>query len=402
MKRAVIAWGVVVLSALFLGAGAILGNLNGETFEEFALTFGLATFSAGISFSVLGALITTRRPENVLGPIFLVIGVTQALNATSTPYAMYALGTAPGSIPFGRFFGWLALWSWAPGFGLLTTLSVLLFPDGALPSRRWRWTIPVIGVALGLLIVPMAVAGATFGEDKLLTLLTSDETVPGTIEAAYVLQLAGVFLALTMMLVSIAGVVVRFRRSRGDERQQLKWFAFSAVVTMGFLTFMVVAAGRVDNPIVVGVLAVLPFVAGLPTGVATAIFKYRLYDIDVVINRTLVYTLLTAVLGAVYGSLVVGFQAALQPFTAQSDLAIAGSTLAVAALFRPARTRIQAFIDRRFYRRKVDAHETLERFSDELRDEVELGALTSRLVGVVAETMQPAHVSLWLREGARV
>jgi hypothetical protein len=205
--------------------------------------------------------------------------------------------------------------------------------------------------------------------------------------------------ALSSVLAGMVSVVVRFRRSRGEERQQMKWFTFAVVlliVEFVFQSAILDGAGGDRIPVIDGIAMAL-----VPISAAVAIFRYRLYDIDVVINRALVYGALTAVLAAAYLGLVVVFQEVLSPLTADSDVAVAGSTLAVAALFRPVRARVQEFIDRRFYRHKYDASETLEEFASSLRDEVDLDSLSRELVGVVADTMQPAHASLWLRAGAR-
>jgi hypothetical protein len=197
-----------------------------------------------------------------------------------------------------------------------------------------------------------------------------------------------------VLFASAVSLVVRFRRSAGVERQQIKWLAYTvSVIPVWFLVNPVI----VDNPFLVGAIDALLF-AGVPVATAIAILRYRLYDIDVVINRTLVYGVLTATLAGVYFGSVVSLQYLFRSFTGQeSQLAVVASTLAIAALFHPLRRRIQAFIDRRFYRRKYDAVKTLEAFSVKLREETDLDALTGELVAVVEETMQPAHVSLWLR-----
>jgi hypothetical protein len=212
---------------------------------------------------------------------------------------------------------------------------------------------------------------------------------------------AGTFILTCVAGLTMLSLILRFRRSHGIERQQLKSFVL-AVSMFPVLFLVATIAGALDSSeddyisfvLIMGGLLLIPLSMG------AAILRYRLYDIDLVINRTLVYGALTAVLSGIYVGLVFGFQALLEPFTAESDLAIAGSTLAVAALFRPVRSSIQDFIDRRFYRRKVDKQRTIEEFNSQLRDEVDLSAITQRLAGVVNETMQPTHVSLWLRSGS--
>jgi hypothetical protein len=214
----------------------------------------------------------------------------------------------------------------------------------------------------------------------------------------------------------VGAVVVRLRRARGDERQQLKWFAYvAALMATGFavaaLSLAIAAAGGWDEdnlPTWLGAFGTVGWMTGLlalvlalPVAIGVSVLKYRLYDIDVVINRTLVYGSVTALLAGAYLGLVLLFQLAFSPVTEGSGLAVALSTLAVAALFRPARNRVQRLVDRRFYRGKYDAQQTLEGFAARLREEVDLDALRGELTGVVAETMQPAHVSLWLREAER-
>jgi hypothetical protein len=200
-----------------------------------------------------------------------------------------------------------------------------------------------------------------------------------------------------LVVLCFASLAVRFRRAGGVERQQLKLFAFAAAFLALYLIVDTAIADVIDLPDIVTALAF----AAVPASVGVAILRYRLYDIDLIINRTLVYGALSAVLAAIYVGLVFGFQAVLAPFTNESDIAIAASTLAVAAMFRPLRSRLQGFIDHRFYRRKFDAHQTLEDFTEHLRDEVDITALSSRLTDIVGETMQPAHVSLWLRGATR-
>jgi hypothetical protein len=277
---------------------------------------------------------------------------------------------------------------------------MFLFPTGRPATRFWSW---VMRFALVILIlgftssalIPGKVEPPSFG-------VVNPFGVQGPIgELAAEINAAGQAALPLIFLLGIVCLVARRRRAHGDERQQIRWFGYAAtMMALSFgVSFASVTAGFQalgDAFFVIGAI----FLACIPLASGLAILKYRLYDIDVVINRTLVYALLTAILAGAYVGLVFAFQAALRPFTAESDLAIAASTLAVAALFRPLRSRVQSFIDHRFYRRKFDAQRTIEDFSEHLRDEVDLGALSSRLTTVVLETMQPAHVSLWIRESS--
>jgi hypothetical protein len=293
-----------------------------------------------------------------------------------------------------------------PEVGLLATYVFLLFPDGKLPSRRWRplaWLsgIVIVSVSVGVMLSPGSLD------------MPRGIRNPFGLEAApWVTTVAYAILPLLplCMFASAVSLVLRYRRSGGDVRQQIKWIAFAAsLVALTYLIAMVASlihpseawltAGSVLWLNLLTIAALLSFVT-IPIAVGFAILRYRLYDIDVVINRTLVYGSLTALLALVYFGGVATAQAVFRVLTGQEQqpqLAIVVSTLVIAALFTPLRHRIQRFIDRRFYRRKYDAAKTLEAFSAKLRSETDLGALSDDVVGVVRETMQPAHVSLWLR-----
>jgi hypothetical protein len=299
----------------------------------------------------------------------------------------------PGSLPGGEIAVWSLSWA-GPVLSAAPTFLLLLFPDGRLPSRRWR---PVAWLAASAMVI--SIVGLAFRPGRL------DEDYPSVanpfgIGAGDVLDLinsAGSVLATVALLLSLISMIVRFLRSSGEERQQLKWIAYAGgVMVAAFLVAEVVPG----EGLIADLLWVTGFVAlvGLPIAAGIAILKYRLYDIDIIINRTLVYGALTAMLAGVYFGGVVSLQYVFRALTGQeSTLAVVASTLAIAALFQPLRRRIHAFIDRRFYRRKYDAAKTLQAFSAKLRDETDLDALSDELVGVVRETMQPAHVSLWLR-----
>jgi len=363
-----------------------------------------------LAFPLVGTLIASRRPTNSIGWICLAVGLLWMLNIISGGYGIYGLLANPGSVPFPVAIGSQGEWMGPATVGLLGTFLILLFPDGRLLSGMWRplaWlsgTLLVLGsVANALAPGPLPDLGGVrnpFG-------LEGYAWMPGARDALNLL------LSLCM-LASASSLVLRYRRSGGEVREQIKWIAFAAsVVALGVSgavilgTFTPDAAGG-THPLWVGLLedAITLSFAGIPIAVGFAVLKYRLYDIDVIINRTLVYGSLTALLAALYFGGVAMTQVILRALTSQreqSQLAIVVSTLVIAALFNPLRRRIQAFIDRRFYRRKYDAAKTLEAFSARLRDETDLDALTDDLVGVVGETMQPTHVGLWLRPdvGAR-
>jgi hypothetical protein len=391
-----IAWSLCVLCVALATASQILALLNGRTLGEIFITFAILT----VSFSVVGALIISHRPENSIGWIFLAVGFCYGLLSAADEYAIYALLTNPGALPWGAEASWLGQWIWAPGLGLILVFLPLLFPDGHPPSYRWRWVAWLGGLSIGLAVVSSAIG---LWPERGPALVTGDEN------PSQVVNVLVSFIALPMMLLAGLGAVisllVRFRRARGDEQQQIKWFAFAAALTFVWILVIEVFAEllSIEGGVPEAILTFTWASAGLvipsiPIATGIAILRYRLYDIDRIINRTLVYGALTATLVALYFGGVVVLQRVFVLLTGQqSTLAVVASTLLIAALFTPLRRRIQGFIDRRFYRRKYDARKTLEAFSATLRDETDLDALNNNLVGVVRETMQPAHVSLWLR-----
>jgi hypothetical protein len=343
-----------------------------------------------LGFTAIGLLVALRRPGNALGWVFAGAAAWFSMLAVMEAYARYALVTHPGALPGGVYAAWLYEWWWMPMLVTLLTLPLLLFPDGHLPSPRWR---PVLWGAAGLAALGW-IPGALVPH-----LQEFDVANPFGIQGAQ-RPLETIFAAAFVPLALLAGastaaLVVRFRRAGPVERQQIKWMMLAGALLVAF----VVAAVSLQSIIASLPDAVFGLVLSLvPLSAGVAIFRYRLYEIDVVINRAIVYGTMTAFLGAAYVTFVLVFQLVLRPLTEGSGLAMALSTLAVAALFRPARERVQALVDRRFYRRKYDAARTLESFAARLREEVDLDALRSELTAVVSQTMQPAHLSLWLRE----
>jgi hypothetical protein len=337
-------------------------------------------------FGVLGALIATRHPRNPIGWIFCAVGVFSGLGTLALGYTELWLEKGTGPDRLGETAAVYHNASWIPNVLLPTTFLLLLFPDGRVIGPRWR----LIGwcAAVGM------VGG--FAETVLHPGRVEDFPQvqnPYGSDAADPLGLAYVVLAVGVVG-SAVSLVIRFRRAASEQRQQIKWLALAGAVAVATLAVMIPlyeAAEGVANVSILFTVMLVPVAAGV------AILRYHLYDIDVVINRTLVYATLTATLAGAYLASVLLLQLALSPLTEESDLAIAASTLAVAALFRPARSRIQAAVDRRFFRSKYDAQRTLESFSARLRDEVALDTLAADLRGVVVETVQPAHVSLWMR-----
>jgi len=347
--------------------------------------FDLVAFHLfAVVLATAGLLVASRHPSNPVGWLFLGIAVLSSFEELSEAYGLRA---AKDGLPAGEIADWVSSWIWILTPALLA-LVLLLFPDGRLPSRRWR-IVPALALAGCALAIPGLALSADSGEE-----FAGGEN-PFAVKSPVIDLLAGLGLALVMaaLIASVVSLFRRFRRARGVERQQLKWVVLAASF-LGVALPVAIALWATQTILAKALIAsTLPLI---PIAACIAILRYRLYDIDVVINRTLVYGALTATLALAYLSSVLLLQLALTPL-GESGLAVAGSTLAVAALFRPARARIQRAVDRRFYRRKYDAARTLEAFSARLRDEIELDSLSTELRAVVQETMQPAHVSLWLR-----
>jgi hypothetical protein len=334
----------------------------------------------------VGALITVRRPQNTIGWIFCASGLLWAVGGAADTYAGYGLRSPQVSLPAEQFMAWLGSWTWAPPLGVLVTFLFLLFPDGRLPSRRWR---PVAWVgAAGTTGITVAYA---FGQRP----LEGYPEIPNPFGIPGAAALDATFLLLPpVSLAAAVSLVLRFRSATGEARQQLKWFAAGAAVAALCVlasVLMGIAGIELADAVVVGGIACLPVATGV------AILRYRLYDIDRIINRTLVYGLLTAVLGLSYvaGSLV--FVLVAGPGSDPPSWLVAAATLAAAAVFRPARRRIQLAVDRRFNRRRYDAARTIEGFSARLRDEIDLDTLSAELLAVVDQTLEPTGASLWLR-----
>jgi hypothetical protein len=383
-------WSVLAAALASAALGALLGVLNHfQPAGSVALWFDLVS---SLALAVPGAVLVGYRPANPIGWILAAMGLTAGASVVLGEYGYYALHTNPGAMPGSVLALWLQTLVWFPPIGLVPLLA-LLVPDGSPPSTRWRPLAWVAVAAMAVVIVAGAVSPGPIG----------GEPLPGTPQnplgigrARQALDLAeGVAFLVTPALAGVAllALALRFRRAQGTERQQLKWFAYG--------TFLLLAGGvALFLPLSEAVAKVI-VAAGLGCFTATlavAVLRHGLYEIDVIINRTLVYGLLTALLAGVYAAavLVLG-----QLFGGVGEhppsWVVAGATLAVAVLFQPARRRIQAVVDRRFNRRKYDAAKTLEAFSARLRDQVDLDTLSTELLAVTNQTMQPTMATLWLR-----
>jgi MFS family permease len=378
---AIYAAGIVFTAALAIPNGSVARDPTGVLYQ--------LDFTA---FMVVGALIVARRPSNAIGWLFSGVGLLAMAAFLAEEYTLFAYVTRPGALPGAIVAAWYWAWAAFPVFGLTFTFTLLLFPTGRLLSPCWRPLAWLAGLDLGAITVLAALQPTlTVGHDKrAVANPIGISGLPHPEQGAVGAVLTGLF-TLTAIAACVS-LVLRFRRARGEERQQVKWFAYAAsLMVIAFLVgALLVPAG--------GDLIAALTIALLPVAVGIAILRYRLYDIDRLINRTLVYGLLTAILGLGYAATVLVLGQLFGGIGAEPpSWVVAGATLAVAALFQPARRRIQQAVDRRFNRRKYDAAKTVGTFGARLRDEIDLNTLSAELLAVVDQTMQPTRSSLWLR-----
>ncbi len=353
-----------------------------------------------LAYATAGALIASRQPRNAIGWLLISSALLSALGDLALEYAVYGMVTRPGSLPGPAWAAVIGEAVRSVGFFLVLTYLLLLFPTGHLPSPRWRTLAWVTLASTVLFCATNLLAPDLSSADQRLSSFASPFDLGPTVAAADG-PLAGVSLVLILgcAFACCASVVVRFRRAQGIERQQLKWLVYAAL--WAALAFFGAWIGVfVNNPILASAATFDLCLLGIPVAVGIAILRHGLFDIDLIINRTLVYGSLSAVLAAVYFACVIAAQSVTTVLTGQKNtppVVIVATTLLIAALFNPLRRRIQVGIDRRFYRHKYDAERTLAAFSASLRTETDLTGLTEHLVGIVTQTMQPAHVSLVLR-----
>ena len=358
-----------------------------------------------LPFSIVGALIVSRRPTNPIGWISLAVGIAWMLGMATGSYGLYGVRMAtPGAAPYPAAVGSLAEFL-PPTALLLGAFLILLFPDGRPPSIRWR---PVAWLCGAVIVTNVVVTILAPGPLSELRNVRNPFGLEGHPWLADAIGLIGLLFPICL-LASASSLIVRYLRSGEEVREQIKWLAFAAsIVALGVSGAVIYGslfpsvAGSSGSGILGNLLedAITLSFGGVPVAIGFAVLKYHLYDIDVLINRTLVYGPLTAMLALMYFGAVTASQALFQTFTGQDDLsqlAVVTSTLVIAALFNPVRRQMQSFIDRRFYRQKYDARKTLEAFSAKLREEMDLDSLNADLVAVVGETLQPEHVTLWLR-----
>jgi len=371
-------------SVALIGGGLVLAYVDRHLVPASLANWTVSNISGqvvNVAVPVAGFVLASRRPANRIGWLFLVAGLALGLSGFSNPYALHALVADRGSLPAGQVFAWLSNWIWMIAVAALAFLF-LLFPTGRLRSRRWRPAAWFVGGALALATVWSLIAASRLWAHPF---TSSSLSSPDGLTALILLMAA--LLISAALLVSVMAVVVRFAKSSGEERLQLKWCAAAALV----LAVVFVASIWV-NSAAVNVLESLAFLF-LWTAIATAVLKYRLYEIDRIISRTLAYAIVTGLLVGLYAGLVL---LATHVLSFSSPVAVAAATLAAAALFSPVRHRVQRVVDRRFNRARYDSDTTVALFAAHLKDAVELDSVRDDLASVVQRALEPAHVSVWI------
>ena len=403
-----VAWGIVALIVALEAIAAFLISLNWSTevrTQETGDAYSLLPMAGWgllfLTFGGVGALIIAHQPGNAIGWLVAWFGVSALLVTIADAYVLYALITNPGSLPGAAEAAW-----WG---SLLTdvllfpelALLFLLIPNGRLLSARWRAVLGGVALLTAFMVIEQLRPGPlTYYPLEADVQIANPYAIQGMDQVFDLVSVASELLMFPILLAALAVPFLRFHRSHGTERQQLKWFALLGIVILLVWGLEPVLTTAFDIPEPALNVLVLPGFFAIPICIGIAILRHGLYDIDVIIRRTLVYGLLTVTLAAMYFAVVLSLGSLIRASTGgSSPVVVAASTLLIAALFRPMRSRIQSIVDRRFYRQKYDAARTLEAFSARLRDEVDLRALTDDLQGAVRETMQPVHVSLWLRPG---
>ena len=391
-----LAWALWALGMLGLGAVPWLDHLLRQAGRADLVQLTPGTFWPGlamVSGATVGAVLASRRPWHPVGWLLLALALSLTATAAAAQYLTWGLLVRPGALPAARL---VALYYPAIGFTALTLIGFLLLltPTGSLPSPRWRWWARVMAAVPVVLVAVVTLVGGPL--DPRYLALGGPFDLRGLGGVLLLAHLVALALTVLAVVVAAASLVGRFGRARGVERLQLRWVAFAAalVVLAGVVVLASLAIG-VPGATTLFSIGLGPCLVVLPLATGAAILRYRLYDLDRIISRTLAYGLLTVLLGGGYAAVVLGLGQRLGG--RQSSLVVAGATLAVAALFQPARRRVQALVDRRFNRRRYDAVETIQAFSARLHQQVDLTTLTAELLGVVEQTMQPTSVSLWLR-----
>jgi len=377
----------------------LLPTVQGAQLLQEVLYWVILTPLTAPAFGTVGAIIASRRPNNGVGWLCLALGLIVGLQDVAWQYGSRALEISPGSLPAGPLLAMIGNVLGILQQPLPYILLLLVFPNGRFLSQRWRF-LAWVAVIISMLGVLMTIIYPTI-QGGLHATVANPIGIKSLQAAGDLVFTVGFWALNLVLLVAVISIIVRWRRAKDEERQQLKWLVYIGVISV--ITTIIGSTGALLPlspyiPVLIGAIGVAGASIGIPVAIGIAMLRHRLYDIDILINRTLVYGILTAILGLVYFGSVVVLQFLLRGLLAQgTQLAVVGSTLGIAALFHPLRQRIQQAIDRRFYRSKYDAARTLEAFSATLRNEVDLTELSKQLLAVVQETMQPAHVRLWLR-----
>jgi hypothetical protein len=389
---AALAWALFALVVLEFAAYPWLDRLMrqaGRPELGLLIPFSVAPTLAALVASAVGVVLASRRPRHPVGWLLLALGFVLVTSGAAAAYASYGLFVRPGALPAAGVVARVYAPLIEAVFAILGFI-VLLTPTGSPPTRRWRWWVWVFASTMAVLLVAATIAPGSMDPRMLAEEGPQDLRTFGG--ALLVVNLAAQAVGILIILAGAGSLVTRFRHARGVERQQLRWVGLAAALT-GVAMLVVAVLIAVGNVLLAGWASVL-CTTFLPLATGAAILRYRLYDLDRIISRTLAYGLLTLLLGGGYAGVVLGLG---QLLGRNSPLVVAGATLAVAAVFQPARRRIQQAVDRRFNRRRHDAAQTIEAFSARLHQEVDLDTLTAELLAVVEETMQPTQASLWLR-----
>jgi hypothetical protein len=392
----ILAWLVGLICLILIVTSGVMFYWNLSFFSYLELNNVYTEPIMVLGYGIVGLLILSYRPDHGIGWLFLAVAFLSALNIFATQYAVYGLLVT--TLPGAKWMAWLQSWFFYLAFPAPIVLLFLLFPDGRLPSPHWR---PLVW--LGVLSALSLIVGELVRPGMLVTYITEDAIRLGVLNPTGVSGWGGFsdalngawFVSIILVPAALFAPFWRYRRARGVERQQLKWFVFFAILILLLLPLAFIQGGTAGELIFILIFLILP------VATAVAIMRHRLYDIDVIVKRTLLYGLLTVTLAGIYLASIILLQALFTAVSGQeSAAAIVLSTLIIAALFNPLRSRLQVFIDRRFYRRKYDAQKTLANFATIARDEVDLEQLSAALVQVVAETVQPESLSLWLKTPA--
>jgi hypothetical protein len=378
-----LAWALTAGYALAAMAAVVLATRNGTGLDSIIFLLAIS------GFAVVGGLLSARRPRNPIGWLMLSAALAGAVGNLAHQLAVFSFVTAPGSLPFDQFIAWLWLWL-SDYFVMPLVFVVFLFPSGRLPSPAWRPVTWGVGVFFTMVLLIFAFGTPGYSDYPQ---ITNPYAVPALFPVAEALNAAFIIYIFILGL-AVASLIARYRKASPTQKQQLKWIVLAGIVMVVSLLVSLMNTPVTDFGWLFAVLA-------LPSAIAIAILRHRLYDIDLLINRAIVYAGVTGALAATFFAGLVMLQAVLRPLTNANELGVAASTLLSFALFQPIRRRIQSVVDRRFDRHKYDAERTLDAFSTRLRDEIDLDALRDDLVAAVGGTMAPAHVSLWLREQRR-